>query len=289
MGQGRLFRIWGSIEAAETTTLARTICSDKVSRIDIFTEQERYCYPCRVQRYTLNVTAGNNLEVAHDLRRMQDEQSGTQPLLWALRGKTRAHSCRNQIESTVEEGKSSINTTVAQAQKDVAAIRGNADDLGKQMGRLRSDISGYTVVNGEMRKMQEQFHGQTNDLSKLDLRVHTLETVASGPESEAASQLGLKNLGCQATHYTEGAKVVPCAQGSPPIFYQRTGEVVRPVSSMSSIGFQDTSTSPRPACGVANRGTFYIEKGEGKNADKPLLCSRKSDHTYDWIQIAVVP
>jgi hypothetical protein len=61
------------------------------------------------------------------------------------------------------------------------------------------------------------------------------------------------------------------------------------VSSFSSIGFQDASTDPKPSCSAARRGTFYVEKATGKGADKPFLCARKSDNTYDWIQLAVIP
>jgi hypothetical protein len=65
--------------------------------------------------------------------------------------------------------------------------------------------------------------------------------------------------------------------------------ILRPVSSLSPVGFQDVSTGPKPACAVASRGTFYVEKGTGKEADKPLPCVRKSDNAYDWIRLNVIP
>jgi hypothetical protein len=64
---------------------------------------------------------------------------------------------------------------------------------------------------------------------------------------------------------------------------------VRPVSSLSPVGFRDASTAAKPNCTAENRGTFYVEKGAGKIADKPFLCAKKSDNSYEWIGLAVVP
>jgi F0F1-type ATP synthase membrane subunit b/b' len=200
---------------------------------------------------------------------------------------------KTQIDSTIAEGKRNIDNAVAQgknniadATKDIGAVRKNADDLGKQVGQLRSEVSGYKEVNSEMEQLQKQFHGQTNDLSKLDLRVHTLETVEL-PSEHLPGQWGIKTIGCQPSSYTKETKILLCAQGSPPLFYQRTSaEDLRPVSSLSPIGFQDASTDSKPACTAARRGTFYVEKGAGKIADKPLLCVRKSDNNFEWIELA---
>ena len=131
-----------------------------------------------------------------------------------------------------------------------------------------------------MEKLQKQFHGQTDNLSKLDLRVHSLETVGSPSDASEPAGVGLKQLGCQfspASPWAKGSKIVLCAQGSPPLFYQRAGDEVRPVSSLSPVGFQDVSISARPACGAASWGTCYVEKGAGRGAEKRSLAARKSD------------
>jgi len=193
---------------------------------------------------------------------------------------------KTQIESAVAEGKDKINTSVGDATKEIDVVKRDADDLGKQESQLRLDISSYKVVNGEMEKLQKQFHGQTDDLTKLDLRVHSLETVGS----EGPSSLSFSILGCQPSALAKGAKVAYCSQGSPPSLYQRTASGdLRPVSSSSPAGFQDVSTSSKPACDTATRGTFYVEKGNGKETDKAFLCTRKSDNTFNWIQMSTVP
>jgi hypothetical protein len=175
------------------------------------------------------------------------------------------------IKAVTEDGKSNI----ADATKNIGAIKQNADDLGKQVNQLRSEFSSYKEVNSEMERLQKQFHGQTNDLSKLDLRVHSLETLGSGENT--AIGLGPK-LGCPAAPPGQAALAL-CAQGTPPLFYQLTaGGIVRPISSLSPVGFQDASTAPRPDCTASKRGTFYVEKGTGKIADKALLCVRQSDN-----------
>jgi hypothetical protein len=201
---------------------------------------------------------------------------------------------KTQIESAVAEGKNNINSAVTQgknditdATKDIGVIRRNADDLGKQVGQLRSDINGYKEVNGEMKKLREQFHGQTADLSQLDLRVHTLETVGSPSDSGRGTQIGFKSVGCQPIPPDKDqSKVWYCVLGPPFVLYQRSSGVLRPVSSLSPVGFQDTSVGPKPACTVANRGTFYVEKGTGKETDKPLLCVRQQDGAYGWVQLS---
>jgi hypothetical protein len=137
---------------------------------------------------------------------------------------------KTQIESAVAEGKNNINGAVTQgkndiidATKDIGVIRRNADDLGKQVGQLRSDINGYKGVNGEMKKPREQFHGQTADLSQLDLRVHTLETVGSPSDSGRGTQIGFKSVGCQPIHPDKDqSKVWYCVLGPPFVLYQRS-------------------------------------------------------------------
>lgn len=206
--------------------------------------------------------------------------------------KTAMEAGKTQIESAVADGKKNIDAAVAQGKSDIAgatknigAIKQDADDLGRQVSQLRSDIKGYKEVNGEMETLQKQFHGQTSDLSKLDLRVHTLETTGSegGPSS-----FSFGRIGCPPSALAKGSQIAICAQGTPPLLFERTyaGDL-RPVSSLSSVGFQDASPpGPKPACTAATRGTFYVEKGTGKMADKPMLCIRQSDNSYAWVDLA---
>jgi hypothetical protein len=180
-------------------------------------------------------------------------------------------------------------SAVSGAMKDIETTSKMAGDLRNQVGDLQSQISGYREVNKEMEKLKDQFHGQTSDLTKLDLRVHTLETVPGPEETQRPSFLSFANSVCPSSP-AKGTIVAYCAQGSPLSLFQVTPTgAARPVSSLSSVGFQDVSTAPRSACTQSNRGTFYVEKGVGISADKPFLCVRKSDNTYDWIQLAVVP
>ena len=197
--------------------------------------------------------------------------------------KTASDVGKTQIESAVSEGRDSIAAAVAKGTSDIAGVRQAATMLKGEVTGLQSDINGYKEVNGEMEKLQKQFHGQTDNLSKLDLRVHSLETVGSPSDASEPAGVGLKQLGCQfspASPWAKGSKIVLCAQGSPPLFYQRAGDEVRPVSSLSPVGFQDVSISARPACGAASRGTFYVEKGAGRVAEHPFLAARKSDGMF---------
>jgi hypothetical protein len=194
-------------------------------------------------------------------------------------------TAKTQIQSTVGEGKTNISTTIAEATREIAVVRHTTDDLREQASGLQADIKHFKEVNAEMETLRKQLHGQTEDLSKVDLRVRSLETVGSPSDADEPSGVALKSLGCQPSKWTVGAKVVLCSQGSPPLFYQRAGNEIRPISSFSPIGFRDESVGPKPACTAAIRGTFYVEKGAGKEADKPLLCARKSDSTYAWIQL----
>jgi hypothetical protein len=194
-----------------------------------------------------------------------------------------ADAGKTQIENAVTAGEGNINTSVTAATNEIDSIRRNAQTLGKQITQLQSDIRGYKEVNGEMEKLRNEFHGQTTDLSKLDLRVRSLETV---PTEGGPSSLSLGRLGCQPAALAKGAAVAYCAQGSPPFLFQRTAAGdVRPVSSSSPEGFQDESTAPKPACTSASRGTFYVEKGTGNAADKPFVCVRGSGGVYNWIQL----
>jgi uncharacterized protein YoxC len=191
------------------------------------------------------------------------------------------------VWTAVREGKAKIETAVREGTKDIDAVRRETTELNKQVKQLQSEIGRYKQVNSEIEKLQKEFNavqGQMIDLGKRSLRVQTLETSGPGP-----SQMAFNVVGCPpSTERVSG--VVYCVQGSPLSLFQltSTGER-RPVSSLSPVGFQDASIAPKPPCTAGNRGTFYVEKGAGKVADKPFLCAKQSDNTYAWIQLGIIP
>jgi len=192
---------------------------------------------------------------------------------------------KTQIDGAVADGKKKIETSVAQATKDIAETKGAVTALNSQVQQLQSQLTSFREANKEMEKLRSQLHGQTTDLTKLDLRVHTLETVP-GPGEPGSLSFG--RIGCGPNALAKGSAVAYCAQGSPPALFQRTADGnLKPVASISPVGFQDTSNTLRPACTTASRGTFYVEKGAANVTDKPLVCARKSDNTYDWIQLGM--
>jgi hypothetical protein len=204
--------------------------------------------------------------------------------------KTTVDTGKTQIESAVTSGKTDIETTITQAKKDIDATRQATSSLRSEVEELKSHFPGYKQVTKEMEELQRQFHGQTTDLSKLNLRVHSLETVPT-PEDEKAkrpSSLSLGTLGCGPDALAKGTQVAYCAQGAPHALYlyQRSldGEV-KPVSAVSPIGFQDASTLPKPTCDATRRGTFYVEKGAGNVADEPFLCAKEADGKLGWIAL----
>jgi hypothetical protein len=59
----------------------------------------------------------------------------------------------------------------------------------------------------------------------------------------------------------------------------------RPVASFSPSGFQDVSTLPKNECKELLRGTLYVEKGTGRQADRAFLCVRADTGGFRWMQI----
>jgi hypothetical protein len=192
---------------------------------------------------------------------------------------------KTQIEATVTNGTTDINSKVGSALKNIAETTQIVESLRVQVKDLRTQIVGYKQVNNEMQKLREEFHGQTTDLSKLDLRVHSLETV---PLAGQPSSVSFAHLGCGPAVLAKGSAIAICAQGAPPMVFQRTsvGEL-RPVSSVSNIGFQDSSVGLRPKCDLSTRGTFYVEKGNA--ADRPVLCVRETGERYNWVSLDTAP
>ncbi|MEQ1845610.1 MAG: hypothetical protein ABL983_08535 [Nitrospira sp.] len=193
----------------------------------------------------------------------------------------------SDVWTTVEKGKTEIETSVQEGKKVIDEVRQTTTGIKEQVKQLQSDIDRYKQVNIEIAKLQKQFNEAEEkivDLGKRGLKANTLETTGPGP-----SLISFGKIGCPSSALV-GTKVAYCAQGSPLSLFQLTsvGEL-RPVSSLSPVGFQDVSIVSKPTCTAANRGTFYAEKGTGTVADKPFLCVKKSDNTYDWIQLGMIP
>lgn len=192
------------------------------------------------------------------------------------------------VWTAVEKGKTEIETSVQEGKKDIDELRQTTTGLKDQAKQLQSDIDRYNQLNIEIAKLQKQFNeaeGKIVDLGKRGLRASSMETTGPGP-----GLISFTKIGCPSSALAKGDKVAYCAQGSPLSLFQLTsvGEL-RPVSSLSPVGFQDVSIASKPTCTAANRGTFYAEKGTGTVADKPFLCVKKSDNTYDWIQLGMIP
>jgi len=191
------------------------------------------------------------------------------------------------VGAAVEAGKTKIETSVRDATTEIGEVKHATAGVGEELKGLQSDVEKYKKVDLDIAKLQKKLtdvQGQVIDLGNRELKAAKVSTTGRGPSS-----LGFGHLGCPPSP-EEGVAVAYCAKGSPLSLFQvpSTGEP-RPVSSFSPVGFQDVSVAPKPACNLSNRGTFYVEKGAGGLTDKPFLCAKKSDNTYAWIQLGIVP
>jgi hypothetical protein len=200
----------------------------------------------------------------------------------------------HDIRHSVEQAKAEMAKAIDGARKDIAIIRKQVESvqvdataLGEGVKQSKTDVQKYQLVNKEIERLQKQIlevKGQVVDLGKVDLKVHKLEVLGSG---EANSISWDSRTGCPPSALAKGSTVAICAQDSPPLIYERNVSGARPVASLSPIGFQDASLpGSKPGCTETSRGTFYVEKGTGKTADKPLVCVRQSDNSYAWVDLA---
>jgi hypothetical protein len=175
------------------------------------------------------------------------------------------------------------------ATKKGQELQETADSTKKEYQQLQSDADNYKKVNQKIEEIQKgltDVQGQVIDLgSNKRLKVGEIETTGAGH----GVGIGFEELSCEtSTFMQQKAKVMYCAQGSPPMLFQWTPTgPLRAVSGASPAGFQDLSTSPKPICDSAGRGTFYVEKGTGRTADKAFLCARESDGSFAWTALAI--
>jgi hypothetical protein len=204
------------------------------------------------------------------------------------------HAAKAEIESSVREGKKDIGAvrqSTAVLNEEVKGIQQTTIGLDTQLKHVQSDLGRYEKVNVDIGKLQRQLNavqGEVVDLGNRTVRAKGFDTTwEAGP-----SYFGVRKLGCPSLTELKNNRVTLaiCAEDSPPSFFQlsSTGEL-RPVASLSVIGFQDISMSPKPVCTAAKRGTFYAEKGTQNIADKPFLCAKKFDNTYAWVPLVTTP
>lgn len=180
-----------------------------------------------------------------------------------------------QIETAALEGKRQMEA----ANSDVSGLLQSSERLKQEYGRLQSDAETYRQVSRSISNLQKdvsQVKKDVVDLGNRELKARSVTTTGEGPSS-----LEFHHLGCPPPGST-GTGVSFCAQGSPPVLFQKNSNGdLRPVAGVSSFGFRDTSVSPKPTCSVDLRGLLYVEKSDTKG-DGALLCAKRSDGTYAW-------
>ncbi len=191
------------------------------------------------------------------------------------------------VSTAVTAGTKQIDASVQRGQADIDRVTKAIPGLQTQVDQIQSDLDKYKGVNEQIAKLQRDLtrvQGQVVDLGRRDLRANSFEATGPGP-----GYFTLGGLACPSS-VKQGFDLDYCAKGSPPVLYQltSTGDL-RPVSSQSPIGFQDISNAKKGACNPSNRGTVYVEKGTERMADEPFLCAKKSDGTYDWVQLGKTP
>jgi hypothetical protein len=166
------------------------------------------------------------------------------------------------------------------------ALKQTAANLKGEYDRLQSDAAKYRQLTETVEKLQKEFKDANGRWKDIDLTVHSLNLGGKGPLLLGIPKEG---LGC-ITGIGAKLEIVFCAKGSPPTLYQLTRDnELRPVASVSPIGFRDASTEPKPKCTASSRGTVYVEKGAERVADQPLVCAKRSNETYGWFPLGTVP
>ena len=191
------------------------------------------------------------------------------------------------MTTVVQSGKDQIATSVRDTKLEIGDAQRSAADLKKGIEDIKAQTEGYKKVNESIAQLQHDMtkvQGEVIDFGKHIIKMGGFEATGTEPP-----QISFGGGGCPSS-VAAGHAITLCAKGVPLTFFQITGSSgPRPVASLSQIGFQDTSTEPKPNCTQAERGTIYVEKGVGRSADKPFLCAKKSDGGYAWIQIVVAP
>jgi hypothetical protein len=189
---------------------------------------------------------------------------------------------QTRIENAARDGKQQIDSAAA----GVSGLQQTAASVKKQYDDLQSDVGKYKLANDKIAELQKELikiKKDVVDLGDRDLKARSVSTTGAGPSS-----LGFLHLGCPSPDAS--VQVAYCAQGSPPMLFQRSANGdLRPVSSVSPVGFRDNSSEPKPRCTTEFRGTIYVEKGHEGVADQPVVCAKTSRGDYAWYALGNVP
>jgi hypothetical protein len=196
------------------------------------------------------------------------------------------------VGQTASSGITEIDSSRQSALSDIANLRTQLTPLKSQVDQARTDVIKYQQVNEKIAELQSQLksvQGQVLDLGQTKLKVGAIESTGTGPPAIGLGLAANKgSTGCS-LEKLGGSAAAYCVTGSPLALNQMTPDGrVRPVASFSDIGFQDLSTLPRSECKDSLRGTLYVEKETGHQADKAFLCVKADAGTFRWLQIATL-
>jgi hypothetical protein len=199
---------------------------------------------------------------------------------------------KGQIEAAVLEGKKDIES----ARTDISSLQQSTGVLKKEYADLQSDAGKYRQLTARVEQLQKEFSDANGRWQDVDLHVRSLHI---GEKAGGLfPMLGVESVGVGCpTGIGPEMRIIFCVQGSPLTLFQVTHHSndltqptdLRPVASISSAGFRDTSQEPKSSCTSSNRGTLYVEKGGNNTADQPFLCAKKSDGNYTWLHLSANP
>ncbi len=160
---------------------------------------------------------------------------------------TATQSAKGEIAKTMSDAKTRLEPQLQSARDEVSGLVRTADNIKQQYGELQSDIGRYKRTNVQIEQLQRQLSAvkdQIIDLGGHTLKARKVETTGSEPSSFTFGRPGCDS----ASAFDSGGAAAYCVQGLPPVLFQLTpaGDA-RPVSSSSPVGYQDTSTRPKPA------------------------------------------
>lgn len=201
---------------------------------------------------------------------------------------TTVSSATSSIQGTATKAQSDLKSDVQTATTEIQSVSKEIPALSKDIAGLRSNVERYKQTNDRIDDLQKRIlsvQSEVIDLGKKTLKIGKVDLISGEPFLEEVGRIG-----CPSTlesNYSAGL----CLQAGTPPFLTilSPNSPARAVASVSPFGFQDVSTTSKPACGVTVRGTFFVEKGAGGAGDKAFLCARKSDNTYVWIPLISTP
>ncbi len=208
-------------------------------------------------------------------------------------------TARQRVEPLIQNAESRANV----AQREIGKTADKVADLNKAVSGLDSKLAMALEKVGKYEKRMQDYEARISKSGSTALaQVETikmssdeaLKEIAQLRETMNRQQKSLNETGTLVLDnplnlLSQSRGSLHSTQGTPPTLFQLTPKELRAVSSLSPVGFQDVSTAPKPTCTTANRGTFYVEKGIVRVADRPFLYVKKSDTTYEWIQLGIIP